>query len=222
MHHTLSKHRPTLLLAAALSLAGSGTAQAQSLGDGGTTVKAGVIRYQTHATTSGITGLGVPAGADAEVNSANTALLTIERAISPTLGVELVLGLPPKITAYGSGTVRFLGEVLSARNVAPTVLLNYHFGEPGSALRPYVGLGINYTHFAEARTPYGWDVSLSDSWGWAAQVGVDYSLNKQWGLFASVGAAKVKSDLVAIGASVLRTTIDFKPITYATGLSYRF
>ena len=48
------------------------------------------------------------------------------------------------------------------------------------------------------------------------------SLGKQWGLFASVGAAQVKSDLVAVGASVLRSTIDFRPITYAAGVSYKF
>jgi len=226
MHHTLFNAHPVALLAACALLAGHGLAQAQAQtpwqSDGGNTVKVGAIRYQTHATTTGITGLGVPAGAEVQINSATTALLTLERAISPTLGVELVLGLPPTVRAHGSGSVGYLGEVQSARNVAPTLLLNYHFGEPGSTLRPYLGLGVNYTHFSEARTPYGWEISLSDSWGWAAQLGLDYSLNKQWGLFASVGAAKVKSDLVAIGASVLRTTIDFRPITYAAGLSYRF
>jgi outer membrane protein len=186
------------------------------------TVKAGVIYYQTHAHTTGVTGLGVPAGADADVGNATTVLLSIEREITPNIGAELVLGWPPTIKAKGAGTVAFLGEVVSTKNVSPTLLLNYHFGDRSAQWRPYVGLGLNYTYFAEAKTPYGWDVNLSDSWGWAAQAGIDVAIDKQWGLFASVAKLKVKSDLVAIGAAVLQTTIDFRPVTYAAGVSYKF
>lgn len=121
-----------------------------------------------------------------------------------------------------SGTVPFLGEVLSAKNVAPTLLLNYHFGAAGAPLRPYLGVGVNDSRFTGASTPYGWQVSLSDSWGLAAQAGVDMAPGKQWRLFASIGVAQVKSDLVAVGASVLRSSIDFRPITYAAGVAYKF
>jgi outer membrane protein len=200
---------------ATTTLAGNALAQAN-------TVKAGVIYYQTHAETTGITGIGVPAGADAAVGNATTLLLTYERALTPNVGVELVLGWPPTITATGAGTVPFLGEVLTAKNIAPTVMVNYHFGDRSAAWRPYLGLGVNYTYFADAKTPYGWDVNLSSSWGLAAQAGIDYAINPQWGLFASVAKVQVKSDLVAVGAAVLQTTIDFRPVTYAAGLSYKF
>ena len=181
--------RSLSLLIAASTLAGGALAQAGAMPN---TIKLGVIFYQPHAQTSGITGLGVPAGADASIGSATTLLGTWEREVAPNLGIELVLGVPPTIKAKGAGTVAFLGEVLSAKNVAPTVLINYHFGDASSALRPYVGIGINYTRFTDAKTPYGWQVSLSDSWGLAGQIGVDYAMSKQWGLFASVGAAQVK------------------------------
>jgi outer membrane protein len=207
--------RSLSLLLAATTLSGGAWAQLN-------TAKAGLIYYQTHARTSGITGLGVPPGADADVGNATTLLFTYERELVPNVGIEAVLGWPPTIKAKGAGTVPFLGEVLSAKNIAPTVLVNYHFGDAASKLRPYLGLGINYTRFASAKTPYGWNVHLSDSWGWAAQAGVDYAIDHQWGLFASVATLKVKSDLVAIGAAVLRTTIDFRPVTYAAGVSYKF
>ena len=210
--------RSLCLLLAASAPAGNALAQASLLN----TVKLGVIDYQPHARTSGITGLGVPAGADATIGSATTLLVTYERELAPNLGLEFVLGVPPKIKAKGSGTVAFLGEVLSAKHVAPTVLLNYHFGDASSALRPYLGAGINYTRFTGASTPYGWQVSLSDSWGLAVQAGLDYALSRQWGLFASVAAVQVKSDLVAVGAAVLRTTIDFRPTTLSAGVSYKF
>ena len=200
---------------AATTLAGNALAQAN-------TVKAGVIYYQTHAKTSGITGIGAPVGADAKVGNASTVLLSYERGLAPNIGVELVLGWPPTIKAHGAGSVSFLGEVLTAKTIAPTVMVNYHFGDRAAKWRPYLGLGINYTYFADARTPYGWDVKLSDSWGLAAQAGIDVAIDKQWGLFASIAKVQVKTNLVAIGATVLQTTINFRPITYAAGVSYKF
>ena len=218
MGHMQQQAFTTLRAAAVLAAV---LAAAPALAQHTHTVKAGAIRYDTHAKTGGITGIGIPPGADAEVGDANTAVFTYEYAISPKLGVELVLGVPPKIKAQAAGSVAFLGEVLTARNVAPTVFLSWHFGEPGATLRPYAGIGINYTRFTDAKTPYGWDVKLSDSVGLAAHVGVDYFINRNWG-WASVAAIKVKSDLTATGAVVLTSTIDFRPVTYGLGLSYRF
>jgi outer membrane protein len=193
-----------------------GAAQAQH------TFKFGAVRYDSHSRTTGVTGIGIPPGADAEVGDATTALFTYEYAVSPNFGVELVLGVPPKITAKAKGSVAFLGEVLTARNVAPAVLVNYHFGQPGQGLRPYVGVGVNYTKFTDVKTPYGWDVKLSDSAGLLVHGGVDWAINKNWGMFASIARVDVKSNLVATGAVVLRTTIDFRPWTYEAGFSYRF
>ena len=207
--------RTLTLLSSSIMLAGGALAQTN-------TFKLGVIQYQPHAATTGVTGLGVPAGADVTVNNASTALFTYEREIAPNIGLELVLGVPPTVKAKATGTVPFLGEVLSAKNVAPTLLFNYHFGEAGSQVRPYLGVGVNYTRFTKATTPYGWQISLSDSWGLAGQAGVNVTLDKQWGMFASIGVAQVKSDLVAVGASVLRSSIDFRPVTYSAGVAYKF
>ncbi len=193
-----------------------GAAQAQH------TFKLGAVRYDAHSKTTGITGIGIPPGADAEVGDATTLLFTYEYAVSPKFGIELALGVPPKIKAKATGTVSFLGEVLSARNVAPTLLVNYHFGNDGDSFRPYVGVGVNYTKFTDVKTPYGWDVKLTDSTGLAVHGGLDWAFNKNWGLFASVARIDVKSNLYATGAVVLRTTIDFRPWTYEAGVSYRF
>ncbi len=209
--------RPFALAAVAAGLLATGAAQAED-----NVFKIGITRYDTHSKTNGVTGPGIPAGADAETGDATTVIFVGERLVTPQFGVELVLGVPPKITARATGSVAFLGEVLSARNVAPTLLFNWHFGANGDTWRPYVGLGLNYTKFTSIKNPYGWDVQMSDSWGPAAQVGIDYAIDKRWGLFASVAAVKVKSDLVATGATVLQTTIDFRPIVYSAGAAYRF
>lgn len=203
-----------LVLAA---VAACSAAQAQD-----NTLKVGAIRYDAHSKTNGITGPGIPPGADAEVGDATTLLLTYTRMFTPNVSVELVVGVPPKIKAKATGSVAYLGEVLEARNVAPSLILNYHFGDAGSTLRPYAGLGVNYTKFTGVKTPYGWDVKLGDSMGFLVHAGVDYAITKNWGLFASVARVDVKSKLVAKGATVLQTKIDFAPRTYEAGIAYKF
>lgn len=207
----------SLAVALAATLA-AGAASAQN-----NVVKFGVTEYTTHSRTNGVSGIGVPAGADAETGNATTVILVYERMLTPNIGAELVLGIPPRIKARATGTVAFLGDdVLSAKNLAPTVLVNYHFGAPGDTWRPYVGAGINYTKFIDVKSKLAPDVKMSDSTGWAVQAGMDYAMNKEWSLFASVAALKVKSKLVASGTTVLQTTIDFRPIVYSFGAAYRF
>jgi outer membrane protein len=203
-------------LATVLLLAG-GAACAQD-----NVFKLGITRYDTHSRTDGISGIGVPAGADAKTGDATTAIFVFERLLNPNVGIELVLGIPPKITAKATGSVAFLGDVLSARNVAPTLLVNYYFGAPGDTWRPYLGAGVNYTRFTDIKSSLAPKVEMSDSTGLAIQAGVNYTISPQWGLFASVARVDVKSKVVASGATVLSTNIDFRPVTYSFGLTYRF
>ncbi len=185
--------------------------------------KVGVSRYDTHSKTTGISGIGIPPGADAQVGDATTVIFVLDRVLTPNLCAELVLGVPPRIHARATGSVAFLGsDILSAKNWAPTALINYHFGDPGQALRPYVGIGVNYTSFRSIRSSLAPKVEMSDSVGLAVQAGLSYALNKQLGLFASVARVEVKSDLVATASTVLTTTIDFRPVIFSAGLSYKF
>ena len=217
MNTTISSSLAALAL---MSLAA--TAQAQSPSPDNT-VKLGLTYYQTHAKTNGISGIGVPPGADADTDSATTAILSYERRVLPNIGVELVIGVPPRIHAKATGSVAFLGDdVLSAKFIAPTLIVNYHFGSPGDRWRPYLGAGLNYTRFTSVRSSLASDVKLGDSYGLALQAGLDYAIASNWGLFASVDKIDVKSKLVASGANVLTTTIDFRPWTYTVGAYYQF
>lgn len=208
----------TRILAATAALTlGCGAAQAQE-----TIFKLGLTRYDTHSKTDGVYGIGVPSGADATTGDATTAIIVVQRMFNANVGAELVLGIPPKIDGNAAGSMAFLGKVFSARSVSPTLLLNYRFGVPGDKWRPYVGAGVNFTRFTDIRSSIAPDVRMSDSWGPALQAGVDYAIDGKWGLFASVAALKVKSDLMAIGTTVLTTTIDFRPLVYSAGVTYRY
>jgi outer membrane protein len=212
-------NHPTVSLVVAAVL---GAAALPSLAQDNT-VMVGVTRYTTDSQSSGIRGIGVPPGADAETGDATTAILVYERALTPRIGAELVLGIPPRIKARATGSVAFLGnDVLSAKNVAPTAFVKYYFTDPDSTWRPYVGAGINFTRFVGIRSSLAPRVQMKDSVGWALQAGLAYAIDKRWGLFGSVTKLKVETDLVAVGATVLTTTIDFRPVTYSFGAYYRF
>ena len=213
------KTTSSLLVAAALA-GGAFTVQAQE-----NVFKIGATRYDTHAKTNGIEGIGVPPGADVKVGDATTVILVYERLFGPNFGAELVMGIPPTIKVDAAGSVEFLnatGTVLSVKNWAPTLLFNYHFFEPGATWRPYVGVGINYTAFKDAKSSIASDVDVGSSWGPAVQVGIDYVITKEISAFASLAAVKVKSKVVATGSTVLTTTVDYRPTVYSVGVAYKF
>jgi outer membrane protein len=194
-------------------------AQAQS-----NIVKLGPIRYDTHSKTSGVQGAGLPPGGDADTGDATTLMFAYERMMTPNIGIELVLGIPPRIHAHARGSLTFFGDdVLSAKFVSPTLVANYHFGAPGDTWRPYVGGGVNYTRFTSFRSRLATHVDMSDSVGWVVNAGLDYMLSPRLNVFAAVSALRVRSDVVAIvGGSPVTTTFDFRPTTYQVGLSYKF
>ena len=110
----------------------------------------------------------------------------------------------------------------SARKVSPTHAANNRFGAPGATWRPDRGLGPDYTRFVDILSRLAPDVQMSDSIGPAVKFGIEYALSREWSLFASVAALKVKTDLVATGATVLTTTIDINPVVYSLGAAYKF
>lgn len=212
-----------LQAAVAAALLGAALSSPAALAQEVNIVKAGLIRYDTHSKTSGIKGIGIPPGADATTGDATTLIFVYERLLTPHIGVELVFGIPPRLKANAAGSVAFLGDdILSAKNVAPTVIANYHFGNAGDTLRPYLGVGVNYTRFTGIRSSLAPKVEMSDSVGLVVQAGANYMLLREWGLFASIAKVQVKTDLVATASTVLTTTIDFRPITYSFGVAYRF
>ena len=218
----------SIVCSALVALLAAGTAQAQD-----NVFKFGGIRYTTHSSSSGLTTappiFATPA--DAETGDATTAIFVFERTLTPNIGAELVIGIPPRIKAKGTGAAAVLGnEVLSAKNVSPVFLVNYYFGDADARFRPYLGAGVNYTRFVGIRSSLPTSkLQMSDSVGWALQGGLSYSLSKEWGLFATVTRLDTKTDVEAIATVpgvpipvTVKTTIDLKPITYAMGVWYRF
>ena len=103
-------------------------------------------------------------------------------------------------------------------HLPPTVTLQYHFS-PDAVFRPYVGLGVNYTHFYDVGLP-GFQIG-GNSWGGAAQVGFDYALDKQFFLNVDVKKIKIGTEVkTAAGAKL--GNLDIDPMIVGVGIGRRF
>ena len=134
--------------------------------------------------------------------------------LTKNIATELVLTYPQTVNinvgGAASGTVKAL---------PPTLLLQYHFTELGQ-IKPYVGVGVNYTSFTSANILNGGASVNASSTGFAAQIGFDYMLDKNWGLNADLKYIQIKTDVFAGGANIGQ--LGLNPTVASAGLTYRF
>jgi outer membrane protein len=175
-------------------------------------------------------------GAQIDVGDAKTLGFGYVYRFSQPWAFEAALGIPPKHKGFGKGFIEPFGQISSVKQVSPTAFANYHFGTfAQGTIEPFVGAGINYTHFIERRsTPSGDAASggptklkMTDSWGPAAHAGATFTIDKSWSIVGAIAYAQVKSKLTATtqtyeGEIVRTTTINFRPVVYTLAAGYRF
>ncbi|MCG9726620.1 outer membrane protein OmpW [Vibrio brasiliensis] len=153
--------------------------------------------------------------------------LTLGYMITDNISFEVLAATP--FSHSISTNLLNLGEVAETKHLPPTFMLQYYFGEAESDIRPYVGAGINYTVFFDEElngtgTAAGLsNLSLDDSWGLAANVGVDYMLNDDWFLNASVWYADIETTAkYTAGGQEYSTDVTIDPWVFMIGGGYKF
>lgn len=226
--------KPTIvsLVVASVWMACSAPAAAQD-----NTVRAGLYIIKFHASADDISGPFAPSGLNLDVKDVNTVYFAFLRRLSPHFEIELAGGYPPKTETVARGpatvgSVPYDGQIIaSAKWFSPTLLVNYKFFEESARVRPYVGVGVNYTHFYDRKSTDAGNaasggptsISLSDSIGPAGIIGVVYKFDRNWSINASFSMAKIKSDLEANTSGAIRkSTIDFKPAAWVIAAGYSF
>ena len=234
------------LLVAGAALAGA-CAHADTLGGAGeNTIYAGVADLQNHASLGDLHGLNTPPGLNLDIGNATTLGLGFVHNITDRWSVELALGAPPTVhTAAKGANWALLGispgtRIADVDVLSPTVFFNWHPLTTRSRWDPFVGLGLNYTRFANTKAltqltnalgPT--ELSLSDSWGPAAHVGLTYHIDQHWSVVGTVAIADVKSTLTVtsyspaqvsprIVTSQSSTDINFHPVIYTLAVGYSF
>ncbi|HEY2035831.1 MAG TPA: OmpW family outer membrane protein [Steroidobacteraceae bacterium] len=230
----MQKKIVTLAVGAALALAATGA----FADDGGSnTVRLGVYFVHFEANAGNISGPYVPGGLNVHLDNVETLYLAYVRTLSTHFNLEFAFGYPPLTKTEGRGpatlgSVRYNGQIIStARWFSPSLLANYVFGDNNSRLRPYVGVGVNYTKFLARQSTAAGDaasggptsIALPASVGPTVTAGLAYELAEHWHVYASYSVAEVNSKLTADTAGVLRTSnIHFWPNTLVVSAGYSF
>ncbi|AZG36864.1 MULTISPECIES: outer membrane protein OmpW [Shewanella] len=145
--------------------------------------------------------------------------------LTDNVGIELLAASPfSHDVSLGE-----LGKIADSKQLPPTLVAQYYFGDPQSALRPYIGLGVNFTNFydneftQEAKDLGLNNLSLSNSWGLAGQVGLDYQIDKRWLVNASVWYAQISTDVsFDLGADHVVVETDIDPWVYMISVGYTY
>ncbi|MDH6147662.1 outer membrane protein [Paraburkholderia sp. WSM4179] len=179
-------------------------------------------------------------GTGAHATSTNTVGITTEYYVTDNIGVAMLFGLPLTVNLVGDGTLAKYGNLGSTRPMPPAIELRYHLFSAGSKLRPFIGLGVNYTWFTQVRTTNSQFVmdsvgpggsahaTLSSSWNPVFEIGANYAIAKHWSVGTSVNYMPVKTKLTLDGQTatgtqiVSQSTLRLNPLSVFVNVAYTF
>nr|WP_249185946.1 OmpW family outer membrane protein [Burkholderia ambifaria] len=194
-------------------------------------------------------------GVNATIHNTFTPSLQFTYFVTDHVAVEVFTSVPPKLEVSSTGSVTPVGAggpslslanlhpVLSVRAWAPIVLAKYYFGGAESRVRPFVGVGMNYTWFRSVQLNPGFSgplgqaagpggsiqTSISPSWNPVLTGGASYQFNKHWSLMGSVTWFPLKTNasfnaVSANGHIVLsnKTRMSAEPLFLNIGVGYKF
>lgn len=144
--------------------------------------------------------------------------LTFEYFIADNIGLEVLAAWPFEHDVQLFG----VGDVAKTKHLPPTISVQYHFTN-SSSVTPFVGLGLNYTHFWDERGTgvlAGVPVSLDNSWGIAAHAGVDFALSEKGALRADIRWIDISTKATVGGAPIGNVSID--PIVLGASYVLKF
>ncbi|MGB6137565.1 MAG: outer membrane protein OmpW [Shewanella sp.] len=208
----------SLVVASLLSAGLSFGAAAHQAGD--IIVRAGTATVSPNESSPVVAGV-----AEFSVDSDTQLGLNFGYMLTDNIGIELLAATPfSHDVSLGE-----LGKIAETKHLPPTLVAQYYFGNAQSALRPYVGVGVNFTNFfdndfTQDAKDLGLDnLSMSNSWGVAAQVGLDYQIDKKWLVNASVWYAQISTDVsFDMGADHVVVETDIDPWVYMVSVGYTF
>lgn len=195
-------------------------------------VRAGATTVAPDESSSNIFAGGSDLGVALSIDNNTQLGLNVAYFLTDNINVELLAATPFTHDVNFSvsdplGTGNKVGEVT---HLPPTVTVNYYFNDAAAVFQPYVGAGINYTfifdeEFTGANGNAGLsDLSLDNSLGLSAQVGMDYMIDKTWHVNASVRWIDIDTEATfdVGGADGRVGDIEIDPWVYTISIGYTF
>lgn len=168
------------------------------------------------------------AGSSVEVENAFVPELDFTYFVKDQWALELILATSPH-DLEATGNLSGLGTVADVWVLPPTLTLQYHF-HPEASVRPYVGVGLNYTIFYDESATASLEdavgstnVKVDDSFGIAFQAGVDVDINENWFWNADIKYIQIDTEAtLTTGSLVNKVEVDLDPIVAGIGIGRRF
>ena len=155
---------------------------------------------------------------------------TIGYMLTSKYAIELLGITPSKHNLRGNNNIAALGKIADVDVFPPTLSLQYHFNE-FEKFHPYIGIGINYTHFPDENVSSSLESALGgstqldvdDSWGLAAQIGADISINDKWFFNSAVWYVDIEANATLKTNGLNRDVdIDIDPWVFFAGIGRKF
>lgn len=151
-----------------------------------------------------------------DVDSATNLSFTGEYFLSDQWGLEVLAALPFEHDVKLNGV-----EMASVKQLPPTFSLQYHF--KGEKVRPFVGLGLNYTTFFSIKEKgplAGNNLDLDSSWGLAAHAGLDFAVNDNQFIRVDIRKIDIDSKVKLNGSDI--GTVNIDPLVYGAAYVWVF
>lgn len=177
--------------------------------------------YHSGATIS--TGGAVIPGASAIVSNNRTITFDIGRDITKNISAQLMMGIPPKPTITGEGSVAALKE-LGAVRYGPAILSGLYRVRRFGAFQPYAGAGAVYAIILKDHNASVSDLHVRNNFGFALQGGVEYKVARKWSLFADYKEIwlAVNAHGLIDGVAPVTAHVKLNPSLVSAGIKYRF
>ena len=141
--------------------------------------------------------------------------------IANNVGVELLAALPfhHDFTLTDAAGTELTGKT---QHLPPTLSVQYHFDYENMPMniKPFIGVGVNYTTFFKERVSTGGDLELDDSVGVAGHVGLDIPFAPTESFRIDARYMDIKTDASLNGTDI--GEVDISPWVYGVAFVKQF
>ncbi|WP_330926168.1 OmpW/AlkL family protein [Candidatus Sororendozoicomonas aggregata] len=150
--------------------------------------------------------------------------------VNDRFGVELSGLTPYKQKLKGESYVdnkHYAVKVGSIEATPVNLMLQAYLLNSDNPFQPYVGFGVNYTHYKTSKDQFD-KVDAKDTWGGAAELGADYKLNDNFVVNAAASYNQSAADIKLFNAYTEEQlagelkNVAMDPWAFRLGMGYKF